>query len=175
PAVHRFRAARRPDAAPVARRPRASRAQGNRLRRPDRARPRGGACRRRRAPRSEAREPVRHTRRADQDSRFRARETAAFARGNIGVSVGCDADLSRHGAGAAAGTVTYMSPEQVRGQAADARSDLFALGAILYEMVTGRRAFGRNTPADTMTAILSEDPPELTRLAVAPGPDRIVR
>jgi len=73
------------------------------------------------------------------------------------------------------GTVTYMSPEQVRGQAADARSDLFALGAILYEMVTGRRAFARDTPADTMTAILSEDPPELTRLAVAPGLDRIVR
>jgi dipeptidyl aminopeptidase/acylaminoacyl peptidase len=73
------------------------------------------------------------------------------------------------------GTVTYMSPEQVRGQAADARSDLFALGAILYEMVTGHRAFARDTPADTMMAILSEDPPELTRLTVVPGLDRIVR
>jgi Tol biopolymer transport system component/tRNA A-37 threonylcarbamoyl transferase component Bud32 len=73
------------------------------------------------------------------------------------------------------GTVTYMSPEQVRGQPADARSDLYALGAIVYEMVTGRRAFARDTPADTMTAILSEDPPELTRLAAPHGLDRIVR
>lgn len=73
------------------------------------------------------------------------------------------------------GTVTYMSPEQLKGQAADARSDLFALGAILCEMVTGQRAFARDTPAETMTAILSEEPPELTRLAVTPGLDRLVR
>lgn len=73
------------------------------------------------------------------------------------------------------GTVTYMAPEQVRGQSADARSDLFALGAILYEMVTGRRAFARDTPADTMTAVLFEDPPELAGVAVPPGLGRIVR
>ena len=61
------------------------------------------------------------------------------------------------------GTVGYMAPEQVRGQRVDARADLFAFGAVLYEMLAGRRAFRRDTPADTMTAILSEDPPELRR------------
>jgi serine/threonine protein kinase/Tol biopolymer transport system component len=65
-------------------------------------------------------------------------------------------------AGAVLGTVGYMSPEQVRGLPADHRSDLFALGAILYESLTGVRAFRRDTPADTMTAVLREEPPEIT-------------
>ncbi len=56
------------------------------------------------------------------------------------------------------GTVGYMSPEQVRGQDADGRSDIFSLGLVLYEMLTGRRAFHRETSAETMTAILREDP-----------------
>src|SRR3974390_759593 len=56
------------------------------------------------------------------------------------------------------GTVGYMSPEQVRGQPADTRSDIFALGVILYEMVTGRAAFRKDTSAETMAAILKEDP-----------------
>ena len=56
------------------------------------------------------------------------------------------------------GTVGYMSPEQVRGQPADPRSDIFAFGAVLYEMLAGRRAFQRDTAAETMTAILKEDP-----------------
>ena len=60
------------------------------------------------------------------------------------------------------GTVGYMSPEQVKGEAADARSDIFALGTILYEMLSGQRPFRRDTSAETMTAILKEDPPELT-------------
>ena len=58
------------------------------------------------------------------------------------------------------GTVGYMSPEQVRGRPSDHRSDIFAFGAILYEMLTGKRAFQGETPADTMSAILQKDPPE---------------
>ncbi len=74
------------------------------------------------------------------------------------------------------GTVGYMSPEQVRGQVADARSDIFAVGVILYEMLTGRRAFSKATSAETMTAILNEDPPALSQVAptVPPGLQRIV-
>jgi TolB-like protein/Flp pilus assembly protein TadD len=61
------------------------------------------------------------------------------------------------------GTVAYMAPEQVRGQPADARSDLFALGCVLYEMVTGRRPFLGESAADTMAAILYEVPPALSQ------------
>ncbi len=64
-------------------------------------------------------------------------------------------------AGAVLGTVGYMSPEQVRGQPADHRSDIFAFGAILYELVSGRRAFQEESAAETMAAILKEDPPGL--------------
>jgi Tol biopolymer transport system component len=60
--------------------------------------------------------------------------------------------------GSVLGTVGYMSPEQVRGQPADARSDIFSMGAVLYEMLAGRRAFQRETAAETMTAILREEP-----------------
>jgi serine/threonine protein kinase len=63
------------------------------------------------------------------------------------------------------GTVGYMSPEQVRGGASDARSDIFSFGAVLYEMLTGKRAFKRDTSAETMTAILREEPPELNGTA----------
>src|SRR5689334_15622791 len=65
--------------------------------------------------------------------------------------------------GVVLGTMAYMSPEQVRGQPADARSDLFALGCVLYEMVTGRRPFFGETTADTMAAILYESPPALSQ------------
>jgi Tol biopolymer transport system component len=64
------------------------------------------------------------------------------------------------------GTVGYMAPEQVRGLQTDHRSDIFAFGAIAYEMLTGRRAFHGATSADTMNAILSQDPPDLSS---APG------
>jgi Tol biopolymer transport system component len=64
------------------------------------------------------------------------------------------------------GTVGYMAPEQIRGEAADHRSDIFAFGAILYEMLSGRRAFKGDTSAETMFAILKHDPLE------APGPER---
>jgi hypothetical protein len=75
------------------------------------------------------------------------------------------------------GTVGYMSPEQVRGQGADHRSDIFALGAILYEMLTGKRAFKRDSSVETMNAILKEEPPELeaTVPGLTPGLDRVVR
>ena len=58
------------------------------------------------------------------------------------------------------GTLGYMSPEQVRGETVDARSDIFSFGVVLFEMLTGRKAFTRGTAADTMAAILKEDPPE---------------
>jgi Tol biopolymer transport system component len=79
--------------------------------------------------------------------------------------------------GVVLGTVGYMSPEQVRGQAADARSDIFAFGAILYEMLSGRRAFKRDSGPETLTAILKEEPPEMggPQRSVPPGLDRIVR
>jgi serine/threonine protein kinase/Tol biopolymer transport system component len=79
--------------------------------------------------------------------------------------------------GVVLGTVGYMSPEQVRGQVADARSDIFALGAILYEMLSGRRAFKRDSGPETLTAILKEDPPEMggPQRSVPPGLERIVR
>jgi eukaryotic-like serine/threonine-protein kinase len=77
--------------------------------------------------------------------------------------------------GAILGTVGYMAPEQVRGAAVDSRADIFAFGALLYEMVTGRRAFQRETAAETMTAILREDPPEEAMAGVPPAIERIVR
>ena len=74
------------------------------------------------------------------------------------------------------GTVGYMSPEQVRGQAADSRSDIFALGAMLYEMLAGARAFHRESSAETMTAILRDEPPEFAEgHRIPPGLERIVR
>jgi eukaryotic-like serine/threonine-protein kinase len=74
------------------------------------------------------------------------------------------------------GTVGYMAPEQVRGLAVDPRADLFALGTILYEMVSGRRAFHRETAPETMTAILNDQPPDLnaTDRSIPPSLTRIV-
>jgi eukaryotic-like serine/threonine-protein kinase len=78
--------------------------------------------------------------------------------------------------GMAMGTVGYMSPEQVRGQTADYRTDIFALGVVLFEMLVGKRAFDRPTPAETMTAILKEDPAAISQAApnVPPGLQRVV-
>src|SRR2546429_8682719 len=74
------------------------------------------------------------------------------------------------------GTAGYMSPEQLRGKPADHRSDIFSFGAVLYEMLSGKRAFRGESTADTITAILKEDPPELstTGSQVSAALDRVV-
>jgi serine/threonine protein kinase/dipeptidyl aminopeptidase/acylaminoacyl peptidase len=79
--------------------------------------------------------------------------------------------------GVVLGTAGYMSPEQVRGQSIDHRSDIFSFGAVLYEMLSGNRAFKGDTSVETMSAILREDPPELTRAAppVHPTVERPIR
>jgi serine/threonine protein kinase/Tol biopolymer transport system component len=69
--------------------------------------------------------------------------------------------------GVVVGTAGYMSPEQVLGQDVDARSDFFAFGAILCEMLSGQRAFAKPSAADTMSAILNEDPPEILQFVPA--------
>lgn len=87
----------------------------------------------------------------------------------VAGSIGTDSPtLSRHTEpGTVLGTAGYMSPEQVRGESADHRSDIFSFGAVLYEMASGRRAFQRDTPAETMAAILKDEPPDLA--TVVPG------
>jgi TolB-like protein/tetratricopeptide (TPR) repeat protein len=79
--------------------------------------------------------------------------------------------------GVVMGTVGYMSPEQVRGLAVDHRSDVFSLGAILYELLSGKKAFKRDTAADTMSAILKEEPPELSGSGrnISPALDRVIK
>jgi len=84
---------------------------------------------------------------------------------------------SQTAAGVVMGTASYMAPEQVRGEPVDARTDIFAFGAVLYEMLAGQRAFRRDTSAETMTAVLKEDPPEISDAArgISPALDRTVR
>lgn len=72
-----------------------------------------------------------------------------------------DYGTNRTSPGTVLGTTGYMAPEQVRGHGTDGRTDIFALGCVLYEMVTGRRAFRRDSGADTMAAILNEEPPAM--------------
>ena len=118
-----------------------------------------------RPPRPEARERLPHARRPRQDPRLRpgqADSTAARRRRR-------DRRRRRRRAARSPGPcwarVGYMSPEQVRGRPADRRTDIFAFGAILYEMLSGQRAFHGDTAADTMNAILKEDPPARSRPA----------
>jgi len=79
--------------------------------------------------------------------------------------------------GTVMGTAGYMAPEQVRGGTVDHRADIFAFGCVLYEMLSGRRAFARETGAETMTAILREEPAELETSAssIPPALGRVVR
>jgi serine/threonine protein kinase len=78
--------------------------------------------------------------------------------------------------GMAVGTAAYMSPEQVRSRPVDFHADIFALGAVLYEMFTGKQAFGRPTAAETMTAILNEDPASRSQSGknISPGLHRVI-
>ena len=76
--------------------------------------------------------------------------------------------------GTVMGTVGYMAPEQVRGFSADARSDIFAFGCVLYEMASGKRAFGAATSAETMAAILRDTPEPVSQTRIVPGLDRII-
>jgi Tol biopolymer transport system component len=80
-------------------------------------------------------------------------------------------------AGVVLGTVAYMAPEQVRGDPTDARTDIFAFGAVMYEMLSGQRAFRRDTAAESMTAVLKDEPREFSdpEHAISPALDRIVR
>jgi serine/threonine protein kinase len=79
--------------------------------------------------------------------------------------------------GTVLGTAGYMSPEQVRGQPVDYRTDIFSFGAILYEMLTGRRAFKGESSVETMNAVLKEDPPDMAAVqpGVGPAVDMVVR
>ena len=96
-----------------------------------------------------------------------------------GAGRSADTDETHAGSspGAVLGTLGYMAPEQARAQKADHRADLFALGVILYEMLSGRRAFTRETPADTLAALLHEEPPPLAAPLehAAPRVESIVR
>jgi len=94
-----------------------------------------------------------------------------------GSSASSAALTMRTAPGVVMGTAPYMAPEQVRGEMVDYRADIFSFGAVLYEMLTGKRAFGEASPVETMNAILNSDPPEIDSagVKVSPGLDRIVR
>jgi eukaryotic-like serine/threonine-protein kinase len=93
------------------------------------------------------------------------------------TTLGGTTEVSQTTPGAVMGTAGYMSPEQVRGEDLDHRSDIFSFGAVLYEMLSGNRAFKGDTSAEIMSAILRDDPPELVRATppVHPAVDRTIR
>lgn len=96
--------------------------------------------------------------------------------GETGEATHTLAEQAHTGEGTILGSVAYMSPEQAEGKPVDARSDIFAFGAVLYEMVTGRRAFQGESRISTLAAVLHKDPPSVTQLAAATPPelDRII-
>jgi len=101
----------------------------------------------------------------------KASQAAAGAAGTM-ATVG----ISATGAGIVMGTAGYMSPEQVRGERVDHRSDIFSFGAVLYEMLSAKRAFQKDSAVETMNAILKEDPLDLSdpRVSIPPAMDRII-
>jgi len=103
-----------------------------------------------------------------------ARTTSSMIPGAEGVTA---SSVVRTGPGMVMGTVGYMSPEQVKGEAVDHRSDIFSFGAVFYEMVSGKRAFHGASSVETMNAILKEEPPEILAAHpdLPPAVDRILR
>jgi eukaryotic-like serine/threonine-protein kinase len=97
---------------------------------------------------------------------------AAESRSSSGMTV-----TMRTAPGIVMGTVPYMAPEQVRGEVVDYRADIFSFGAVLYEMLSGKRAFGGDSSVETMNAILKSDPPEIdaATVKISPGLDRILQ
>src|SRR5262245_12762451 len=94
----------------------------------------------------------------------------------LGGTTAADHTMAATSAGVILSTVGYMAPEQIRGEPADPRSDIFAVGTVLYEMVSGQRAFHGDSPADTMSAVLREQPPDLLlRTGTPPAIARIVK
>ncbi len=153
-------------------------AQGDRLRDPARARAGRRAREGDRPPGPEAREPVRHEGRAAQDPGLRSREAHARGGGKLGRRRRTfRPDAPAPSRASSSGRWATWRRSRCAGRPADARSDIFAFGAILYEMLSGKRAFQGDSAADTMSAILREDPPDLsvTNQNVSPGLERILR
>jgi serine/threonine-protein kinase len=92
---------------------------------------------------------------------------SAFA---SGITDGATRTVMETNPGVVLGTFSYMSPEQARGESIDARSDVFGLGVMLYEMIAGRLPFGGSTPADVLGAILYVEPPPISSIASVPDP-----
>ena len=154
---------------------RAARAQGRSTTRvADRQRARRGAREGHRPPRPEARERVRHEGRPRQDPRLRPGEAG---RGRDRRDAAAATIAAPTEPGIVLGTVGYMSPEQVRGEAVDARSDIFASARCSTRCSPGRRAFKGETAVETMSAILREDPPDVRGRSrtCPPALERIVR
>jgi serine/threonine protein kinase/Tol biopolymer transport system component len=100
-----------------------------------------------------------------------------FSIAKLGVRGTEPSQTSLTGEGLIVGTIAYMAPEQLRGRAADARTDIFSFGAVLYELFTGRRAFQGRSQTSVIAAILEHDPPPVSSLqpACPPAIDRLVR
>jgi pimeloyl-ACP methyl ester carboxylesterase len=108
--------------------------------------------------------------------RNRGRVLSATGPGSDGLSQSPTIASPLTAEGAFVGTSQYMSPEQLEGREADARSDLWALGCVLYEMATGRRAYDGPTPASVISSIMKDEPRPMTELApIAPGLERVIR